>query len=120
MTSKTHTKAKGEDIFAAPPPATITVPPTPAVTTTSTTMMPDYHPPVKPDASNDYTGTVIMFFAMCFIMVYFFPTMIAALRRHRNLLALFLSNLFFGWTFIGWVCTLIWACTATQRDYRTA
>jgi hypothetical protein len=26
-------------------------------------------------------------------------------------LPIFLVNLFFGWTFVGWIISLIWACT---------
>ena len=41
----------------------------------------------------------------------FLPTLVANSRRHPNTLPIFLVNLFFGWTFIGWVISLIWACT---------
>lgn len=41
----------------------------------------------------------------------FLPTLIAKSRNHPNVLPIFLVNLFFGWTFIGWVISLIWACT---------
>ena len=41
----------------------------------------------------------------------FLPTLVANSRRHPNTLAIFMVNLFFGWTFIGWVVSLIWACT---------
>lgn len=43
------------------------------------------------------------------LVIYFVPTIVAALRHHRNTLAIFLVNLFFGWTFIGWVGALVWA-----------
>jgi len=39
------------------------------------------------------------------------PTIVAANRGHRNTLAIGIANLFFGWTFIGWVLCLVWACT---------
>ena len=41
----------------------------------------------------------------------FLPTVIAKSRNHPNTLAIFLVNLFLGWTFIGWVVSLVWACT---------
>lgn len=41
----------------------------------------------------------------------FLPALVAKFRRHPNTAAIFLVNLFFGWTFIGWVIALIWACT---------
>jgi hypothetical protein len=41
----------------------------------------------------------------------FLPTLIARSRNHPHVSAIFLVNLFFGWTFIGWVVSLIWAST---------
>jgi len=40
---------------------------------------------------------------------YFLPTLIAFLRRHKNKLAVFLLNLFLGWTVLGWVASLVWS-----------
>ena len=42
--------------------------------------------------------------------VYFLPAIVAGARRARNFAAIFLLNLLFGWTGIGWFGTLIWAC----------
>ena len=44
-----------------------------------------------------------------FLLAYFFPTLIAMVRGHKNVFALFLANLFFGWSGIGWVVILIWS-----------
>jgi hypothetical protein len=41
----------------------------------------------------------------------FLPTLVARSRNHPNILPIFLVNLFLGWTFIGWVVALVWACT---------
>jgi hypothetical protein len=41
----------------------------------------------------------------------FLPTLVAKSRNHPNTLPIFLVNLFFGWTFVGWVIALVWACT---------
>jgi ABC-type transport system involved in cytochrome c biogenesis permease component len=41
--------------------------------------------------------------------IYFFPTLMAFLNRHHNTAAIFILNLFFGWTLLGWVAALIWA-----------
>jgi hypothetical protein len=46
------------------------------------------------------------------ILCYFFPTIIAVSRHHRNGSAIFLVNLFFGWSVIGWLIALIWSVTA--------
>jgi Superinfection immunity protein len=40
----------------------------------------------------------------------FLPSLIAMRHRHPHLPAIFLVNLFLGWTFIGWAAALIWAC----------
>ena len=43
------------------------------------------------------------------IALYFLPTLIAALRNHKNKLAVFLLNLLLGWTGLGWIGALIWS-----------
>jgi len=43
--------------------------------------------------------------------LYFTPTIVAAIRHKRNLVAILVLNLFLGWTFIGWIVALIWALT---------
>ncbi|MDD4183071.1 MAG: superinfection immunity protein [Candidatus Omnitrophica bacterium] len=43
------------------------------------------------------------------LVIYFLPTLIAFLRQHKNSLAIFLLNLFLGWTVIGWVSSLVWS-----------
>lgn len=40
---------------------------------------------------------------------YFLPTLVAFSRQHKNKLAIFLLNLFLGWTVLGWVGSLVWA-----------
>ena len=47
---------------------------------------------------------VVLIFAF-----YFLPTLIAFLRQHKNKLAIFLLNLFLGWTILGWVVSLVWS-----------
>ncbi len=43
------------------------------------------------------------------LAIYFVPTVVASLRNHRNVLAIAIVNLLFGWSCIGWVVALIWA-----------
>ena len=45
---------------------------------------------------------------------YFFPSIIAACRSHHNTLAIFLLNLFLGWSVLGWVGALVWAAMQVQ------
>lgn len=49
------------------------------------------------------------------MLMYFVPALIALVRGHHNAFAIFLTNLIFGWTVIGWLITLIWSVTAIER-----
>ena len=49
------------------------------------------------------------------IVAYFIPAVVAARRHHHNAGAIFVLNLLFGWTVLGWVAAFIWACTAVQH-----
>lgn len=49
-------------------------------------------------------------------VLYFIPTIVAMGRSHRNGGAIFLLNLFLGWTFIGWVAAIIWSATANVEQ----
>jgi uncharacterized membrane protein len=40
---------------------------------------------------------------------YLLPTILAALRRHPQLLVIFLVNFLLGWTVIGWIGALAWS-----------
>ena len=50
-----------------------------------------------------------------FVGSYFLPTMVALARDHRNAVAIFVLNLLLGWTLIGWVAAIVWACAADRR-----
>ena len=52
------------------------------------------------------------FFGLSTVM-YFLPSIIGLARSKRDLLAIFLLNLFLGWSVIGWIVTLGWAA---KRD----
>ena len=58
----------------------------------------------------------IVFIVMLFVglLAYFIPTVVAQRRTHRNILAIFILNLFLGWTLLGWVGALVWACTSPK------
>lgn len=49
-------------------------------------------------------------------LFYFIPWFIALARQHNNVVAIFFLNLFLGWTLIGWVGALVWACVRTQEE----
>lgn len=48
------------------------------------------------------------------VALYFLPLLVATTRNHVNMLAISVLNLLLGWTFIGWVVALVWACTAQK------
>lgn len=51
-------------------------------------------------------------------LIYFLPTILALARGHLSTLAIFVLNLFLGWTMIGWIIALIWSCTGfTAANY---
>lgn len=56
-------------------------------------------------------GLVFAIVAAIAMGIYFLPTTIADDKRHKNTTAIFVVNLFFGYTIIGWVIALIWALT---------
>ncbi len=49
------------------------------------------------------------------LVLYFLPTVVASCRAHHNAGAIFALNLLLGWTFLGWVLALVWACTAVKK-----
>lgn len=54
-------------------------------------------------------GWVLFFLAAA---VYFIPCWVAISRRHRSQLAIGVLNIFLGWTVLGWILALVWACTS--------
>ena len=49
-----------------------------------------------------------------FFIVYFLPTICAG--KNRNQTAIFVLNLFLGWTLIGWIVALVWACMDQPKN----
>lgn len=41
--------------------------------------------------------------------VYFTPTIVALVRKHKDWLPITLLNAFAGWTFVGWIVALVWS-----------
>ena len=62
-----------------------------------------------------FTGTLGVFFLIFCIIPYFLPTIIAFMRKKDNAGGVFALNFFLGWTFIGWIASLIWALSANNR-----
>jgi hypothetical protein len=54
-----------------------------------------------------------MHFLFFSALLYFVPTIIA--RNKVDFMGIFLVNLLLGWTGIGWIVALIWACASESH-----
>lgn len=63
----------------------------------------------SPSQLNAFGKIVSSLFFVLAPILYMLPTIEAYLRRHSNLAALSMLNIFLGWTFIGWVMAYILA-----------
>src|SRR5208283_5061381 len=50
-------------------------------------------------------------------IAYFIPSLVALYRHHSSTGGILVINLFLGWTFIGWVIALAWACSGISRQF---
>jgi RsiW-degrading membrane proteinase PrsW (M82 family) len=59
------------------------------------------------------SGAVVvwLFLIIASIAFYFLPFIIAERRKHKNKLAILITNLLLGWTVVGWIGALIWSTT---------
>jgi hypothetical protein len=55
--------------------------------------------------------------ALLLVGIHFLPTFIAVIRANRHALLIFVLNLLFGWTIIGWFVLLVWAAVGEERSY---
>ncbi len=63
----------------------------------------------------EMTQTEVVIILLAILGVYFIPTIVAFGRGHRNTVAIVILNIFLGWTFLGWVAALVWACTNNRE-----
>ncbi len=64
----------------------------------------------RQNAAKEASGIIIITAAIVVgLFIYFLPAIVG--RHKSNATAIFVMNLFLGWSFIGWVVALIWACT---------
>jgi hypothetical protein len=54
---------------------------------------------------------VVSLVGVVFLALYLIPSLVTAIRHHHNELAIFILNFLLGWTGLGWVVALVWACT---------
>jgi hypothetical protein len=58
---------------------------------------------------------IFMVLLLPFLALHFLPSIIACIRRARNLGWILVINIFLGWTIIGWVVALLWALRDDPR-----
>ena len=47
-------------------------------------------------------------------LFYFVPAIVAGTREHHQTFAIVILNVVGGWTLVGWVVALVWACTEVK------
>lgn len=58
----------------------------------------------------DSTGVLLLMgVVVTTLFIYFIPAFVAYMKHHANRTAILILNIFLGWTFFGWVISLIWA-----------
>lgn len=50
------------------------------------------------------------------LWLYFIPFIVAANKEHPQTGAILVLNILLGWTFLGWVIALVWACTNSNNQ----
>lgn len=60
-------------------------------------------------------GMSLLFFIFL-LFLYFIPSFVAFNRKHQSKLAILALNIFLGWTFIGWVISLVWSLSGTTGN----
>ena len=53
------------------------------------------------------------FLAICFF-VYFAPSIVASSRQYPDAAAIWFTNVFLGWTGVGWLACLVWALSVPR------
>lgn len=61
-----------------------------------------------------YPMLVIMWILVPCTLFYILPGAIATTRKHPNSMAIWLVNIFLGWSIIGWVVALVWSVLKSQ------
>lgn len=62
------------------------------------------------DSTANELGALVLF-----SLFYFIPSIISVYRHKKNGCAISVFNLFLGWTVIGWIIALVWACMTDSK-----
>jgi hypothetical protein len=57
-----------------------------------------------------YPYAVLSILLLLVLPIYFLPTIVANRKKKKQETAIAVLNLLLGWTFLGWVVALVWAC----------
>lgn len=73
--------------------------------------------PTAAHAADGDAGSAAVGFVLLILLIglYFVPSIVANNRGHLSTGAIFIFNLFLGWTFLGWVLALVWSLTGNTR-----
>jgi len=52
------------------------------------------------------------------LLLYFYPTLTAYRRHHRDAAAICALNVLLGWSVLGWIAALVWSYTGNVREER--
>ncbi len=63
-----------------------------------------------------FTPTHIMVFVLLLPFFYFVPTVVAWQRKVHQRTGIKVLNLLLGWTVLGWIGALVWACSAETES----
>jgi len=73
----------------------------------------------KPETSGSAgAGIAALLILAIFALLYFIPGVVAQSRQHHQRSAIWVLNIFLGWTVIGWIAALVWASTETTGQQR--
>ena len=65
-------------------------------------------------AQTSHAGGAGLLVVLILLCLYFFPSVIAIVRKHRQAVAISILNLLLGWTCLFWIIALVWAFTNSQ------
>jgi hypothetical protein len=54
------------------------------------------------------------FYLFVGVSIYLLPTIISFIRKHPKKISIGFTNIFFGWSVIGWILALIWSLSSTK------
>lgn len=71
---------------------------------------------IPPEGLNAFGKFISLSFFLAAPLLYLLPTYEAWRRKHASFTAVALVNVFLGWTLIGWVAAIAWACVGANRS----